>query len=129
MSQNVQFTLFPEYIQTPPELLTPSGLPKIAFFLCNGIIKDIGKGSFGVMYSGGDLFINRKAITESRETRYMFITNCTEDEAKRICDIMNGEYAPPHPDGFYSWCKMDRANYLMGGHKDESGNVREDAWS
>lgn len=105
--------------------LTPSGSPDKAFFLRNGIMKN-RRGEFGVLYCGGDLFKNYEAITTDRETRYMLVEFCTEEDAERIAEIMNSRYAPPHPKGDYSVTPMFRIPYLLGGHKDENGTVRKD---
>lgn len=76
---------------------------------------------YAVIYNGGDIFINRAG--KERETRYVVVKDIGENEAIKIMDAKN-KFLPNESRGYYAYTAMWRLNYILSGHKDETGIER-----
>jgi len=76
---------------------------------------------YAVIYCGGDLFTNKAG--KERETRYVVVKDCGENEAIKIMDAKN-KFLSKESKGHYAYTAMWRLNYILSGHKDENGIER-----
>jgi len=80
------------------------------------------KQLYAVIYCGGDIFKNE--LGKERETRYVIVSDCSEEEARKIVDAKN-KFLPKNSKEEYAYTNIWRLKYILGEHRGENGLINE----